>query len=85
VVIIVTQAGAQPVNTAVSAERHKINIFNKKYKIKKNIMAKTPKIREERPPTVIKAIVNPLSTDLKIKISTAFQAVVTAIKDKHLS
>jgi len=48
-------------------------------------MAKTPKIREERPPTVIKAIVNPLSTDLKIKISTAFQAVVTAIKDKHLS
>ena len=48
-------------------------------------MAKTPKIREERPATVIKAIVSPISTDLKTKISTAFQAVVTAIKDKHLS
>jgi hypothetical protein len=48
-------------------------------------MAKTPKIREERPSTVIKAVVSPISTDLKTKISTAFQAVVTAIKDKHLS
>jgi hypothetical protein len=48
-------------------------------------MAKTPKIREQRPSTVIKLVINPLSTDLKTKISTAFQAVVTAIKDKHLS
>ena len=48
-------------------------------------MAKTPKIREERPTTVIKALIRPLSTDLKTKISTAFQSVVTAIKDKHLS
>lgn len=48
-------------------------------------MAKTPKIREERPLTVIKPVVSLLSTDIKTKISTAFQAVVTAIKDKHLS
>jgi hypothetical protein len=48
-------------------------------------MAKTPKIREERPSTVIKAKVGPLSTDLKTKISAAFQAVVNAIKDKHLN
>ena len=48
-------------------------------------MAKTPKIREERPSTVIKVVIKPLSTDLKTKISTAFQSVVTAIKDKHLS
>jgi hypothetical protein len=48
-------------------------------------MAKTPKIREERPSTVIKPKIGPLSTELKIKISAAFQAVVTAIKDKHLN
>jgi len=48
-------------------------------------MAKTPKIREERPSTIVKAVVNPLSTDIKTKISTAFQSLVTAIKDKHLS
>jgi hypothetical protein len=47
-------------------------------------MAKTPKIRQERPTTIIKAVINPLSTDIKTKISTAFQAVVTAIKVKHL-
>ena len=48
-------------------------------------MAKTPKIREERPATIIKPIIKVLPTDVKTKISTAFQAVVTAIKDKHLS
>jgi len=48
-------------------------------------MAKTPKIREERPSTVIKAKISPLSSDLKTKISLAFQAVVAAIRDKHLS
>jgi hypothetical protein len=48
-------------------------------------MAKTPKERIERPVTVIKAIVNPLSTDVKTKISTAFQSFVTILKDKHLS
>ena len=48
-------------------------------------MAKTPKIRQERPTTVIKAVINPLSTDIKTKISTAFQSFVTAVKDKHLS
>ena len=48
-------------------------------------MAKTLKIREERPTTVIKAKISPLSADLKTKISVAFQAVVAAIKAKHLS
>ena len=48
-------------------------------------MSKTPKVRGERPSTVIKPLIRPLSTDLKTKISTAFQAVVNAIKDKHLS
>jgi hypothetical protein len=48
-------------------------------------MAKTPKQRIERPITVIKSIINPLSTDVKTKISTAFQSFVTILKDKHLS
>jgi hypothetical protein len=48
-------------------------------------MAKTPKIREERPATVIKTVISPLSPSVKTKISSAFQALVTAIKDKHLS
>ena len=43
------------------------------------------KERIERPNQIIKAIVAPLSNDLKVKIATAFQAVVTAIKVKHLS
>ena len=43
------------------------------------------KERIERPNQTIKAIVAPLSNDLKVKIATAFQAVVTAIKVKHLS
>jgi len=47
-------------------------------------MAKTPKIREERPNTVIAALVKPLSNDLKVKIATAFQVVVNKIKEKHL-
>jgi hypothetical protein len=48
-------------------------------------MAKTPKQRIERPITVIKSIINPLSMDVKTKISTAFQSFVTILKDKHLS
>jgi hypothetical protein len=48
-------------------------------------MAKTLKQRIERPSTVIKSIINPLSMDVKTKISTAFQSFVTAVKDKHLS
>jgi hypothetical protein len=47
-------------------------------------MAKTPKIREERPNTVIAALVKPISNDVKTKISTAFQEVVNKIKEKHL-
>lgn len=48
-------------------------------------MAKTLKTTEQRPTTVIKAIVNPISTDIKLKISTAFQSFVNKVKDKHLS
>ena len=45
-------------------------------------MAKKERI--ERPPQTIKAIIAPVSNDLKTKMATAFQAVVTAIKNKHL-
>jgi hypothetical protein len=40
---------------------------------------------KERPAQTIKTIVAPLSNDLKVKVANAFQAVVTAIKIKHLS
>jgi hypothetical protein len=39
----------------------------------------------ERPAQTIKAIVAPISNDLKVKVANAFQSVVTAIKVKHLS
>lgn len=45
-------------------------------------MAQTQRI--ERPAQTIKAIVAPLSNDLKVKVATAFQQVVTKIKEKHL-
>jgi hypothetical protein len=47
-------------------------------------MAKTPKIKEERPLTVIKPVIGSLSTDVKTKIASAFQAVVAKIKETHL-
>jgi hypothetical protein len=37
-----------------------------------------------REPQVIKTIVAPISNNLKAKITTAINAVVNAIKDKHL-
>jgi len=39
----------------------------------------------ERPVQTIKSIVAPISNDLKVKVANAFQAVVSAIKMKHLS
>jgi hypothetical protein len=42
------------------------------------------KVRTERPAQTIKAILAPISSELKTKAATAFQAVVTAIKVKHL-
>jgi hypothetical protein len=42
------------------------------------------KERVERPAQTIKAIVAPLSNDLKTKVADAFQALVTSIKTKHL-
>jgi len=41
--------------------------------------------RIERPDSVIKTNVVPLTTELKTKVSTAFQFVVNKIKEKHLS
>lgn len=40
--------------------------------------------RIERPAQIIKPIIAPLSSDLKSKVATAFQAVVNEIKTKHL-
>ena len=42
------------------------------------------KERIERPAQTIKSVVAPLSSDLKVKIATAFQEVVATIKVKHL-
>ncbi len=42
------------------------------------------KERIERPAQIIKTIISPLSSDLKSKVATAFQAVVNEIKTKHL-
>ena len=42
------------------------------------------KERVERPAQTIKTIVAPISNDLKVKVATAFQAVVNRIKEKHL-
>lgn len=46
-------------------------------------MATNPRV--ERPKVTIKTNVSPLSTTVKEKTATAFQAVVNAIKTKHLS
>ena len=53
-------------------------------KIKKNTKMAV-KERIERPAQTIKAIIAPISNDLKVKVASAFQAVVTTIKVKHLS
>ena len=39
----------------------------------------------ERPTTVIKSTITPITTELKVKVSTAFQMVINKIKEKHLS
>ena len=41
-------------------------------------------IRTERPAQTIKNIISPLSSDLKVKVAVALQAVVNKIKEKHL-
>ena len=48
-------------------------------------MAKTPKVRIERPSQVIKPVIAPISTNIKAKVATAFQSFVNALKEKHLS
>ena len=47
-------------------------------------MAKVEKKKVERPAQIVKVITGPLSNDLKIKTAAAFEAVVSAIKVKHL-
>jgi hypothetical protein len=42
------------------------------------------KVRVERPAQIIKAVITPISNDLKVKSANAFQSVVNAIKEKHL-
>lgn len=42
-------------------------------------------VRIERPAQVIKSVVKPIDSSLKIKIAQAFQEVVNKIKEKHLS
>lgn len=46
-------------------------------------MAKKERI--ERPAQTIKAIIKPLSSELKTKTANAFQSFVNAVKAKHLS
>jgi hypothetical protein len=43
------------------------------------------KQRIERPAQLVKTNITPISAELKSKIATAFQEVVTKIKEKHLS
>jgi hypothetical protein len=43
------------------------------------------KERIERPAQTIKAVVAPISNDLKVKVANAFQSFVSAVKAKHLS
>jgi len=45
-------------------------------------MAKKERI--ERPLQTIKTVITPISSDVKIKLANAFQAVVNKIKEKHL-
>jgi hypothetical protein len=47
-------------------------------------MAKVEKIKVPRPPQIVKSITGPISNDLKTKTAAAFEAVVSAIKVKHL-
>lgn len=39
----------------------------------------------QRPQNVIKPLIRPISADTKTKVATAIQAVVSAIKAKHLA
>jgi hypothetical protein len=42
------------------------------------------KIKVERPNSIIKVNIIPLSDVVKLKVANAVNSVVTAIKDKHL-
>jgi hypothetical protein len=39
----------------------------------------------ERPQTVIKVLVVPITTELKVKTSNAIQSFINKVKEKHLS
>lgn len=38
----------------------------------------------QRPTTVIKTLVAPISSEVKSKVAAAIETIVTKIKDKHL-
>jgi hypothetical protein len=40
--------------------------------------------RVERPTTVIKNLIAPITSDKKVKIAAAIQEIVNRIKEKHL-
>ena len=44
-----------------------------------------PSNKIERPATVIKSTITPITTEVKTKVSAAFQVVINKIKEKHLS
>ena len=56
-----------------------VDIQNSNKKIKQN------KMKIERPNSVIKVNITPLTADKKTKIASAVQEVVNKIKTKHLS
>lgn len=41
-------------------------------------------MKKNRPNTVIKATITPITTEVKTKVVAAFQNFITKIKEKHL-
>ncbi len=47
-----------------------------------NMIENKIEVREEKQITIV---INPIAAELKLKLKTAFQEVVSKIKEKHLS
>jgi hypothetical protein len=41
-------------------------------------------MKKQRPNTVIKATIAPITTEIKTKVASAFQNFISKIKEKHL-
>lgn len=41
-------------------------------------------IKSQRPNTVIKSTIAPITNEVKVKVSNAFQILISKIKEKHL-